>query len=106
MGEDIKKQKQDLEKEFNVSSKKLMKLAILLERLNLYDYLNLLHKPVKLIWINFWIGVARGFGAMVGAAVLILLFFQLAKTLVDVPVIGTFVAEVVKVVQQKLYGHF
>lgn len=94
------------EKEFSVSSKKLMKLAILLERLNLYDYLNLLHKPVKLIWINFWIGVARGLGAMVGAAILIVIFFYVAKKMVNLPLIGSFVAEVVKIVQHKLYGNF
>lgn len=98
--------KKELDKEFTVSSKKLMKLALLLERLNLYDYLNLLHKPVKLIWINFWIGVARGLGAMLGAAVLIVLFFYAAQKLVNIPLIGSFVAEVVKVVQHKLYGNF
>lgn len=106
MSTDLNKQKDDLEKEFNISSKKLMKLAILLERLNLYDYLNLLHKPIKLIWINFWMGVARGLGAMVGAAVLIVLFFSIAKHMVNIPLIGTFVAEVVKVVQHKLDGNF
>lgn len=106
MTQEVNKQKEEIEKEFNISSKKLMKLAILLERLNLYDYLNLLHKPIRLIWINFCIGMARGVGAMVGAAVLIVMFFYVAKKMVNIPLIGTFVAEVVKVVQHKLYSNF
>lgn len=106
MSSELNKQKDDMEKEFNISSKKLMKLAILLERLNLYDYLNLLHRPLRLIWINFMVGVARGLGAMVGAAVLIVIFFAVAKHMVNIPLIGTFVAEVVKVVQHKLDGNF
>lgn len=84
---------------------KLLQLAILMERLNLMDYLNLLHRPARLIWINFLVGLARGFGIMMGASVLIFVFFYALKRLVNIPVLGSFIAEIVKFVQLKLYGN-
>lgn len=85
---------------------KLLQLAILMERLNLTDYLNLLHRPWRLMWTNFIAGVARGFGMLIGASVIVLLFFYALKGLVNLPVIGNFIAEVVKIVQSKLYSSF
>lgn len=85
---------------------KLMQLAILMERLNLIDYLNLLNRPWRLMWTNFLGGVARGFGILVGASVIVLIFFYILRGLVNLPVIGNFIAEVVKIVQKQLYKTF
>lgn len=58
----------------------------------------------KLIWMNFLVGLARGLGmaigfTLLGAAVLYVLKFIVKLNL---PLIGQFIAEMVKIVQKSL----
>ena len=70
------------------------------------DILDFVKKPWKLIWVNFLIGIARGIGLVIGmtifgAVIVALIFFVLHK-MVDLPLIGTFVAQIITEVKHQL----
>ena len=70
------------------------------------EFLNLIKKPFRLIWINFLIGLARGLGIAIGMTILaaFITYFsiQILLKMVDLPIIGEWVAKVVSVVRQSL----
>lgn len=75
-----------------------------LERMQLEDYLNYVSDRRKLLLNNFLIGIARGLGTALGVAVLGALVIGLLQRLVEVniPVIGDFLANMVRIVQARL----
>src|SRR5580700_4249934 len=46
-------------------------LATFLEKTRLADYMDLIQKPHRLAWINFWAGAWRGFGFFFGGLVML-----------------------------------
>jgi hypothetical protein len=46
-------------------------LALFLEKSRLADYMDLIQKPHRLAWINFWAGAWRGFGFFFGGLVML-----------------------------------
>ena len=79
-------------------------LAVNMEKMKLAEYVNLLENPYKLIYINFISGIARGVGIAIGFAILgaiIVLILQRLAVL-NLPVIGNFIADLVKIVQVQL----
>jgi hypothetical protein len=82
--------------------KRVHQLAINIEKMKLAEYVHLLESPWKLLWVNFTSGVARGVGIGVGFAVLGALVIYILKSLVTVPLIGNFVAQIVEIVQIRL----
>ena len=88
--------------EFNLD--KVEKLALMLERAKLGEYINMMSNPKKLIGRNFIAGLARGFGMAIGFTVLgaIGLYFLQKLVLLNLPFLGTFIAEIVKIVQDRL----
>ncbi len=60
----------------------------------------------RLLWINFLSGIARGFGMAVGFTILgaIMIAFIQRITVDNLPGIGRFLADVVRLVQENL-GH-
>lgn len=81
----------------------LEKLVHHLESLRIAEYMDLLERPAKLILINFIAGLARGLGIAVGATVVfaILLNFLHSLILLNLPVIGNLIAEIVHIVELK-----
>jgi len=81
-------------------------LAYAMEKMKLAEYVDLLDHPRRLLWINFISGVARGFGIAVGFSVLTALAVMLVRelNLINLPLIGRFVAEIVRFVQSDLRG--
>lgn len=77
-------------------------LAINIEKMKLAEYVHLLESPWKLLWVNFTSGVARGLGIGVGFAVLGAMVIYVLKSLVTVPLIGNFIAQIVEIVQIRL----
>jgi len=79
-----------------------------LERANLAEFMKLLQKPVRLIFLNFLGGLARGFGIAIGLTVVASLFLILLTQLAELnlPVIGRFIADLVRIVNANLrtYG--
>lgn len=75
-------------------------LAQVLEKMNLSEYISYLNNPRRMLFINFVTGLVRGLGIAIGASILAGIFLYLLRKLVflNLPVIGGFVAELVKIV--------
>lgn len=75
------------------------KIARHFEKANFGDYVELLSKPWKLMWINFMAGLFRGLGTAVGMTVVFaIVIYVLASFLshfIQVPIIGKFIADLV-----------
>jgi hypothetical protein len=72
--------------------------------MDLAEYLALVNRPVRLMYINFIAGIARGFGFAVGFALLGAILVYLLKQIVvlNLPVIGDFIADLVEIVQYQI----
>ncbi|MCL6477194.1 MAG: DUF5665 domain-containing protein [Peptococcaceae bacterium] len=75
-----------------------------MEKMKLAEYVDLLHSPWRLLWINFISGIARGLGIAIGFAILGAIALIVLQRLVDLnlPVIGSFIADIVEIVQRQL----
>lgn len=75
-----------------------------LERANLAEFMQLVQNPVRLIFLNFLSGLARGFGIAIGLTIIASLFllFLTRVASLNLPIIGKFVAELVRIVSQQL----
>jgi len=86
--------------------KKITDLANEMERAQIADYVQLLNSPRKLIFTNLLAGMARGVGIAIGFtffAATILYFLQMLGAL-DLPIIGDYIAALVRYVQFQLEG--
>ena len=73
-----------------------------LAKLPLRRYLQLIEKPRKLLLSNILAGLSYGFGFTLGASLLIALLINILSELATIPVIGHYLALIVKQVQQNL----
>ena len=71
----------------------------------LAEFSSYLHDRKHLLWLNFLAGLMRGCGFAVGFSILGAVVVVIARKLAldNLPVIGEFFAEVVRMVQIKLY---
>lgn len=70
----VKKKKKKNAKKFVLDvGHPLHRLATFLEQTRLADYMDLMQRPHKLAWLNFWAGVWRGFGIAIGGLVFVAL---------------------------------
>ncbi|WP_288009111.1 DUF5665 domain-containing protein [Kyrpidia sp.] len=83
----------------------LRTLAAYLERGNFAEYVYMVTRPSRLIWINLISGLSRGVGIGVGFTLIAALLVYLLQALAvyNLPVIGGFIAELVKIVQAQLH---
>ena len=84
--------------------KKLVRVERNLERANLAEFMQLIQKPLRLIFLNFLAGLARGFGVAIGLTIIASLFIVLLTRLanLNLPVIGRYIADLVRIVNQQL----
>ncbi len=84
--------------------KLLNKMSDHFERARLADYVDLMQKPGRMLFLNFISGIAKGFGFAVGFTILgAILIYILQKVLIlNLPIISDIIAEMVKLVQLKL----
>lgn len=84
--------------------KKLYNVEWKLERANLGDFMQMLQNPVRLIFLNFLAGLARGFGIAIGLTIIASIFLVFLTRLanLNLPVIGQYIAELVRIVNQQL----
>lgn len=82
--------------------KQVALLAETLEKMRLAEYIAYLNRPGRLLWINFLVGLLRGLGTALGAGVLAGFAYFILKRMVilNLPVIGGFIAELSKYVNQ------
>ncbi len=83
---------------------KLAELAVNIEKMKLAEYVELLNRPLRLMYINFIAGLARGIGIAVGFTILgaIVVIFLRRLVALNLPLIGNFIAEIVYTVQSQL----
>lgn len=94
----------DNQEEKNILARKIDELGVALEKMKLAEYVELLNRPSRLFYINFFAGVARGFGMAVGFAILgaVLIYSLQRLQVLNLPVIGGLIAEIVRIVQTNL----
>jgi len=94
------------EKEYTINSlgEKLDQLILLLEQANIAGYVELLRNRRRLLYTNLLSGIARGVGIGIGFLVFTtgLIYFLQALGALNIPIIGDFIAEIVKIVQAQL----
>lgn len=85
-------------------SRQVEQLTKGIERIRLVEFGELLDNPRRLFLVNFVAGIARGLGMAVGftilAAVLVLLLQRIVR--LNLPIIGGFIAEIVRMVQSQM----
>ena len=84
---------------------KIDELSLNMEKLGIAEYVAMIENPRRLFWVNFWQGVARGFGMAIGFTILAALVVYILQRIVvlNTPLIGSFIAEIVDIVQNQLY---
>ena len=73
------------------------------------EIIEFIRRPWKLIWMNFLIGAIRGIGFAVGVAVLgaivVAIIMVLLKKMVTLPIIGSYIADIVMIVKEQIANH-
>lgn len=86
--------------------KRLQHIASEMERTHIAEYVDLLNRPISLIWRNLLAGTARGVGIAIGFtffAATILYVLRILGAL-NLPIIGDYIADIVRIVQIQLEG--
>lgn len=85
-------------------NRKIDDIALKMERFKLVDYVYYLENPRKMLFANFLGGLSRGFGIAVGFTLLGALMVYILQIVVrwNLPVIGDFIAAIVRIVQYNL----
>lgn len=83
---------------------RLAHLAAVLEKASVAEFIELYRRPRRLLFLNFLSGLSRGFGIAVGFTVVGALFLYLLGQLaaLNLPIIGEFVADIIRIVQGEL----
>lgn len=86
-------------------SARIAELSIAMEKMKLAEYVSLLERPYRLLYINFLTGIARGLGIAVGFTILgaIVLYILKRLVMVNLPGISSFIATIVSLVQLRLH---
>jgi hypothetical protein len=84
--------------------KKMDEISEKMQGLTVAEYKEMIESPWRMILINFISGLARGLGIAIGATVLgavfLIILIRIAK--LNLPVIGQFIARIVKIVETYL----
>lgn len=95
-------------KQGEIVAAQLAKLVTHLEAMRVADYMELLERPGRLILINFLAGISRGLGIAIGATLVFAMMLEGMRRLIllNIPGIGSFIADVVRIVEMKNGGQF
>lgn len=67
------------------------------------EHVELFKRPRKLIWMNFFLGLVRGIGTFIGftvvAAVVVYIGTIILSKMVDLPLIGSWIAKIMEAVE-------
>lgn len=85
-------------------STRIEQLYLSIDKLKLGAYFDLIDRPSKMMWLNFVAGISRGLGMALGfaffSAAIVYALGRLVR--LDLPLIGGFIADIVKIVQAQL----
>lgn len=87
-----------------VNNRNINKITRQMELMRIAEYVEMINHPIRMLWINFLIGLVRGFGTAVGFTILgaVVLYILRETVKLNLPLIGRFIAELVKIVQEHL----
>ncbi len=85
--------------------KKIDNFMINLEKMDLAEYMELRRSPLKMLYVNFISGIARGLGMAVGFTLLGALVIYILRQLVifNLPLVSSFIAKIVNMVLQQTH---
>lgn len=85
-------------------SEKIDELSVNMEKLRLAEYIEMMEKPRRLLYMNFAMGLVRGFGMAIGFTILaaIVLWSMQRLVVLNLPLVGDFIADIVRLVQVEL----
>lgn len=91
-------------KPFTRLERQLTKILSVMERMNFEEYLRYVDDRKRQFKVNFIAGLARGLGAAVGFSILGAMIIAVLRQLVaaNIPVIGGFLADVVRMVMDRI----
>jgi hypothetical protein len=89
-------------------NEKIQTIAGNMERTQIADYIQLMNSPGRLITLNLISGIARGVGIAIGFTIFTATIVYLLKALgaLDLPIIGDYIADIVRIVQIQLEGKY
>lgn len=93
MSQKLKAEK-DLAREITMLTKEVGKLRDM-------ELIQVMKHPWKMMWLSFLKGIAIGFGSVLGASLVVALFMYILSQATSVPVIGSFVQDIVNNIKVK-----
>ena len=96
--EDINTISESTAKDLTEKLNKIEWLSAYLEKMRLADYVMIMSKPKRLVWVNFLAGIARGLGFTIGFTLLgaLMIYFVNQLKILDLPLIGDFISELLE----------
>ncbi|SDZ16767.1 hypothetical protein SAMN05660462_02092 [Proteiniborus ethanoligenes] len=84
--------------------KRLEELVDNIEKSKIHEYVDFVNNKKRLLYVNFLGGLARGFGMAIGFTILGAVAIYLLQKIIswNIPLIGDFIAEIVRIVQKRL----
>lgn len=81
--------------------KNLIRLVKHLETMRIAEYVQLIERPARLIFLNFVAGISRGLGIAIGATIIFALMLEFLRRIIllNIPGIGNFIAEVMQIIE-------
>jgi hypothetical protein len=85
-------------------SERIDQLSYNMEKAKIVEYVNIMQDPKRLLVLNFIVGLARGLGIAVGFSILgaVAIYFLRRLVMLNLPLIGDFIAEVIKIVNRSM----
>lgn len=95
----------EVERGVSYLAEKIQQLITTMEKANVAEWIELYRRPGRLLYLNFAAGIARGLGIAIGFTILgaIVVYIIRELALLNLPVIGKLIAEIVRMVQQEVY---
>jgi len=88
-----------LEKRIENLENKLENLSLAMEKTKISEYTEIIQNPKRLLLVNFVGGLARGLGMAIGFTILAAIIIYLIRQLVNLPLIGKYIAELLNIVE-------
>ena len=92
------------EEQVRAITREVDRIAKIVERLNLGDYIGLLQRPARLLWLNFLAGLARGLGTILGATLLVSLIIAITERIIasHLPGVSQFFQDLLRLLQKPI----
>ena len=90
---------------FGKLNRNLERLSRKLEEQNLQELIYILGNKKEIFRRNFWAGVSRGVGIGIGVTIITAILIILLEKIVtlNIPVIGKYIADIIKIVENNRY---